>query len=77
MSSTEETLIDLAKRRFGKEQDEIGGDADLFQALGINSYKAMELLSEVEDHFDIEVPDYELQDVRTFRELAKVVDRRL
>lgn len=77
VTTTEEKLISLAKSHFKKEDKAITADADLFDALGINSYKAMELLSEVEDHFGIEVPDYELQDVRTFQQLAEIVNRRL
>jgi acyl carrier protein len=37
----------------------------------------LELLSELELTFDIEIPDYELRDVRTFAELAEQIDKRL
>ena len=50
---------------------------DFFEVLGIDSYQAMELLTEIEDEFDVEVPDYELQGVRTFGALASVIERRL
>ena len=43
---------------------------------GIDSVQAMDLLTELEDHFDVEIPDYELQDARTFAQLAEVLRRR-
>ena len=38
--------------------------------------QVLELLSELEMRFDVEIPDYELREVRTFSELARQVDRR-
>ncbi len=43
----------------------------------IDSFQAMELLTDVEDAFDIEVPDYELNGVTTFAALVTVIERRL
>jgi acyl carrier protein len=40
------------------------------------SMKALELLSEVELEFDVEIPDYELQDVKTFAQLAEKIEER-
>jgi len=37
----------------------------------------MDLLTELEESFGVEIPDYELQDVKTFRGLAEVIGRRL
>ena len=39
--------------------------------------EALSLLSALEERFGVEIPDYEVQDVRTFRELAEVVGSRL
>ena len=37
----------------------------------------MELLTDVEEAFGVEIPDYELQGVTTFGALATVIKRRL
>jgi acyl carrier protein len=37
---------------------------------------ALSLLSELEAEFRIEIPDYELQGVKTFAELARVIEVR-
>ncbi|MBK8173013.1 MAG: acyl carrier protein [Sandaracinaceae bacterium] len=70
-------LIDLAAKRFKKSAESLKSDDDFFQALGIDSMQAMELLTEIEEHFEVEVPDYELQGVTTFAGLAEVVKRRV
>ncbi|MEM9188784.1 MAG: acyl carrier protein [Myxococcota bacterium] len=74
---TQEKLIELAAKRFGKDASKLQPEDDFFDALGIDSYKAMDLLTEVEESFDIEIPDYELQGVNTFAGLSEVIERRL
>ena len=75
--TTVERLIELAAARFKADATALDPAADVFEALGIDSVQVLELLSELELEFDIEIPDYELRDVKTFTELATVVDRRL
>jgi len=72
-----ETLRELAVKRFGRAASELAVDADLFEALGIDSLQALDLLTDLEDAFDIEIPDYEIQGVNTLRGLADVIGRRL
>ena len=52
-------------------------DDDLFEALGIDSVQALELLSELELSFGVELPDYELAEVRSFADLAGKIEERL
>ncbi len=70
-------LIELAKDRFGKRNVDLRPTDDFFDALGIDSVDAMSLLSALEETFGVEIPDYEVQDVRTFEELAKIIARRI
>lgn len=74
--ATVDTLQTLAAEFFSVDRDTLTANADLFDALGIDSLKALELMSEVEIAFDVEIPDYELQEVRTFAELAAKIDER-
>jgi acyl carrier protein len=69
-------LIALAASRFGKDASTLSEGDDLFDSLGIDSLQAMDLLTDLEDEFDVEIPDYELQDARTFAALASVIARR-
>ena len=70
-------LIQLAGQRFGKSPESLKPEDDMFQTLGIDSFKAMELLSQVETEFAVEIPDYELHGVYTFGALAELIQRRV
>ena len=72
-----EKLLKLAAKRFERDTSDLGPDDDFFDRLDINSYQAMELLTEIEDEWGIEIPDYEVQDVRTFGALAKLISDRI
>ena len=72
-----ETLLSLAAERFSRARSELNADDDLFDTLEIDSMQALSLLSALEEKFAVEIPDYEVQDVRTFAELAAVVAARL
>jgi acyl carrier protein len=68
-------ILELSQARFGK--DGLSAEQDLFDALGIDSVQALELLSEVERTFRVELPDYEMAEVRTFADLAARITERL
>ncbi len=73
---TEQRLIQLAAEHFRLEPTGLAPEDDIFEALGIDSVQVLELLSELEMYFDVEIPDYELREVRTFAELAEQIERR-
>ncbi|HEX7480434.1 MAG TPA: acyl carrier protein [Polyangiales bacterium] len=77
MATTVDELMALAARRFKRDVATLAADRDVFESLGIDSMRVLELLSELEQHFDVEIPDYELRDVKTFAQLAACIDRRL
>lgn len=70
-------LIELAAKRYHADAATITEGDDIFDKLGIDSFQAAELMSDLEMEFDVEIPDYELQDVKTFGQLAETIDRRL
>lgn len=70
-------LRDLAAKRFGGVANGLDPQADLFEALGIDSLQALDLLTDLEEAFGIEIPDYEIQGVNTLAGLAEVIGRRL
>ena len=69
--------MSLAAARFEIDAGKLAPDADVFESLGIDSMQVLELLSELELELDVQIPDYELRGIKTFAELAKVIDRRL
>ena len=69
-------LIELAATHFGVDATAIEPGDDVFARLGIDSMKALELLTEIEMRYGIEIPDYELQDMKTFEDLAGIIAAR-
>ncbi len=70
-------LLTLARERFGERANNLQPGDDLYEALRIDSMEAMDLLTALEEEFDVEIPDYELQGVRTFASIAQIVEHRL
>lgn len=80
MRTSEQTLeeiLELAARHFKVPRQELSPDDDFFKKLGIDSFQALELLTRLENHFQIELPDYEIQGVTDFRTLAGRIQSRL
>jgi len=80
MRTSEQTLEDilaLAATHFKVPREKLAPDDDFFQKLGIDSLQALELLTRLENHFQVELPDYELQGVSDFRTLADRIQARL
>ncbi len=80
MRTSQQTLdeiLALAATHFKVPREKLSPDDDFFQKLGIDSLQALELLTRLENHFQIELPDYELQGVSDFRTLADRIQARL
>lgn len=80
MPPTEQTLdeiLSLAATHFKVPRAKLTPDEDFFKSLGIDSLQALDLLTRLEQHFKIELPDYELQGVSDFRTLASRIQSRL
>ena len=76
-NQTLEEILTLAAAHFKVTREKLSPDDDFFRTLGINSLQTLELLTRLENHFQIELPDYELQGVSDFRTLAKRIQARL
>ena len=74
---TTEEILRLASEHFKVPRAELNASDDFFKKLGINSLQALDLLTRIEQHFRIELPDYELQGVSDFKTLAERIQTRL
>ena len=80
MPSSEQTLdeiLNLAAAHFKVPRERLNPEEDFFKALGIDSLQTLDLLTKLENHFHVELPDYELQGVSDFRTLAGKIQSRL
>lgn len=70
-------LLALTAAKFKIDKDLLHADDDIFSKLNINSLQVVDLLTDIESHFDVEIPDYELKNVTNFRQLADKIQMRL
>jgi acyl carrier protein len=77
LENTTSEVLDLAAAHFRFPREQLRPDDDFFKKLGIGSLQALDLLTHLEHHFHIELPDYELQGVSDFRTLAERIQSRL
>lgn len=72
-SSLKETLIDKLK----VDADTITEDANLFEDLGLDSIDLMTVVMAVEERFNVEVSDEELEDVTTLGQAADILSTKV
>lgn len=77
LDRTTEEILSLAAAHFKVPREQLSANDDFFKKLGINSLQALDLLTRLEQHFHIELPDYELQGISDFRTLAERIQSRL
>jgi acyl carrier protein len=70
-------ILDLAAGQFKVPRQSLAPTDDFFKKLGIDSLQALSLLTRLEQHFNIELPDYEMQGVSDFKTLAEKIQARL
>ena len=74
---TLDEILALAAQHFKVPREKLTPDEDFFKTLKIDSLQALDLLTRLENHFHVELPDYELQGVSDFRTLAERIRARL
>ncbi len=73
-TTVQEELISLLKQ-FTKTDIEITESLHIMNDLDLDSVRVMELMMELEDHFDISIPLNSLPDVNTIADLAEEISK--
>jgi acyl carrier protein len=71
--STLQTIQRMMATQFELEQDKLTPDAEL-ESLGLDSLSVIEFMFNIEDEFNIKLPD-ERVELKTIQDIATVVDR--
>ena len=77
IEQTTQEILELATAQFKVPAGSLQPSDDFYRKLGIDSLQALEMLSRLENHFRIELPDYEVQGVSDFKTLAERIQARL
>lgn len=60
--------------QFDVEEDSLKLDTDLQDDLGADSLDVVDLLMSIEDEFEIEIPDEEIENIRTVGDLVNYIE---
>ena len=64
----------ILAEQFDVEQDKITVDTDLQEDLGADSLDVVDLLMSIEDDFEVEVPDEEIENIKTVGALVSYIE---
>lgn len=70
-------LKEVLVEKLQVEADTVTEDANLFDDLGLDSIDLMTVVMAIEERFDIEVPDEELEDVTTISQAADLLSAKV
>ena len=60
----------ILAEQFDVEEDKVTADTDLQEDLGADSLDVVDLLMSIEDEFGVEVPDDEIENIKTVGSLV-------
>ena len=64
----------ILAEQFDVEEDKITADTDLREDLGADSLDVVDLLMSIEDEFEVEVPDEEIENIKTVGSLVSYIE---
>ena len=67
-------VIEIMANYLGLKEEEITSDMDLMDDLNINSYDIMSIVGKFEDEFDIEIPDEDIRNFRTVKDVLSYIN---
>ena len=69
-----EKIKEIIVSELSVSPEEVNIDSDLASDLNADSLDAVELIMAVEDEFDCEVPDSELKNIRTVKDIVDYIE---
>ena len=63
----------ILSEQFSVEEDSITANTNIAEDLGADSLDVVDILMSIEDEFEIEVPDEEIENIRTVGELVNYI----
>ena len=69
-----EKVKSILSEQFDVEEDTITPETNIQDDLGADSLDVVDLLMSIEDEFDIEIPDDQVENLKTVGELVKYIE---
>ncbi len=74
MSSVRDRVIEIVCEQMGQPKDKVNEETSFINDLGADSLDTVELVMELEDEFDLSIPDEEAENIRTVGDAIKYID---
>ncbi len=65
----------ILSEQFDVEEDSLTNETNLQDDLGADSLDVVDLLMSIEDEFEIEIPDEDIENIRTVGELVSYIEK--
>ncbi len=75
MASVEERVIDIVAEQLGADKEKISTDTHFVNDLGADSLDTVELVMELEEEFDINIPDDAAEKIQTVGQAIEYIDK--
>jgi acyl carrier protein len=75
MASVEERVIDIVAEQLGVDRDKITRESNFVNDLGADSLDTVELVMELEEEFDINIPDEAAEKIQTVGQAIEHIDK--
>ena len=77
MSTVREQIVTICLEVIEMARDEIGDDEEFRSFAHIDSLKALDLMTALEQHFNIKLPESDLREFESISKVVAAVQRRL
>ena len=73
--SIESKVIEIISNQLSLEEDDIKGDSRFVDDLGADSLDIVELIMEMEEEFEIEIPDEDVEKMLTVKDVTDYISK--
>ncbi len=74
MASVEERVIDIVTEQLGVSKDKVTRDSSFVNDLGADSLDTVELVMELEEEFDLNIPDDAAEKIQTVGQAVEHIE---
>ena len=74
MASVQERVVDIVAEQLGADKEKITAETHFVNDLGADSLDTVELVMELEEEFDINIPDDAAEKIQTIGEAVKHIE---
>jgi len=74
VSSVAERVIEIVSEQMGVNKDQVTSETSFINDLGADSLDTVELVMELEEEFDINIPDEDAEKIETVGQAIKYIE---